>query len=251
MQRHADWIVPDWPAPAPVAAFMTTRAGGFSEPPFDSLNLGTHVGDDPGTVARNRARLREALPAEPVWLRQVHGTHVARPDAGFHGEEADAAVTRAPHTVCAVMVADCLPVLFCDLEASVVACAHAGWRGLSGGVLEATLAAMGCPPGRVVAWLGPAIGPRAFEVGADVHEAFVSHHGQDEACFRPKAPGTRGESKWWADLAGLARRRLGRAGIHAVHGGHDCTVEDRARFFSHRRDGRSGRHAALIWLRAR
>jgi len=250
MHRHADWIVPEWPAPPAVASLMTTRAGGVSAPPFDSLNLGTHVGDAPEAVARNRSLLREALPSEPVWLQQVHGTHVARLDDGFRGEPADAAVTRVMGRVCAVMVADCLPVLLCDRGGSVVASAHAGWRGLSAGVLEATLAAMACPAQRILAWLGPAIGPDAFEVGEDVRAAFLSAHAPDADCFREKAPGAGGDPKWWADLPALARRRLVRAGVGSVHGGGLCTHSDPARFFSHRRDGRSGRHAALIWLGA-
>ncbi len=249
MPQPAEWIVPDWPAPAVVGALMTTRAGGNSRAPYDCLNLGTHVGDDPGAVARNRAVLRAALPAEPCWLMQVHGARVARLDHDYQGEDADAAVTRTRGRVCAVMIADCLPVLLCDRDGAAVGAAHAGWRGLSAGVLEATLDAMACEPPRVLAWLGPAIGPRAFEVGAEVRAAFLSAHAQDECCFRAKASGPSGELKWWADLPELARRRLRRKGVQAVFGGHDCTVEDPSRFFSHRRDGRSGRHAALIWLR--
>lgn len=199
-------------------------------------------------VLRNRDILRNALPADPVWLQQVHGSHVACLDDGAPQREADAAVTRRPHTVCAVMVADCMPVLLCNREASVVGCAHAGWRGLSAGVVEATLAAMDCRPDRILAWLGPAIGPQAFEVGADVRDSFLSRHSDDAACFHDKAPGPRGEPKWWADLAELTRRRLHRAGVHSVYGGHECTVSDRTRFFSHRRDGHCGRHAALIWM---
>lgn len=246
-----DWIAPDWPAPANVRGLITTRTGGVSAPPYASLNLGTHVGDDPGTVARNRALLRETLPADPHWLRQVHGTQVAHLDeaSGNAEPEADAAMTRRAGTVCVVMIADCLPVLLCDRDGSVVACAHAGWRGLSGGVLEATLRAMDCQSDRVLAYLGPAIGPSAFEVGAEVRDAFMQSHAEDAACFHTKAPGQAGEPKWWADLPGLARRRLQRNGVTSVYGGRDCTYGDSTRFFSHRRDGRSGRHAALIWMR--
>lgn len=251
MRPHADWIVPRWPAPARVQALFTTRAGGVSAAPYDSLNLGLHVGDRLADVARNREIVRATLPAEPLWLQQVHGTYVARPDAGFPGGEADAALTRSPGTVCAVMVADCLPVLLCDRDASVVACAHAGWRGLSAGVLERTLDEMDCPRDRVLAWMGPAIGPHAFEVGRDVRDAFLSARREDAACFRDKAPGAGGEPKWWADLPELARRRLRRAGVEALYGGKHCTFSDPQRFFSHRRDGRCGRHAALIWMDAR
>jgi len=251
MPRPADWIVPRWPAPTRVQALFTTRAGGVSAAPCDSLNLGLHVGDDPVAVARNRAILRAGLPAEPLWLQQVHGTRVARLDEGFAGGEADAAVTRNAATVCAVMVADCLPVLLCDRDASVVACVHAGWRGLSAGVLERTLDEMDCPRDRILAWMGPAIGPRAFEVGHDVRDAFLSTRREDAACFRDKSPGAGGEPKWWADLPELARRRLRRAGVEAVYGAQDCTFSDRQRFFSHRRDGRCGRHAALIWMHSR
>lgn len=249
MPLHPDWIVPDWPAPAAVGALMTTRAGGVSRPPCDALNLGMHVGDDPDAVARNRSLLQEVLPAQPCWLQQVHGRHVARLDQGWSGEAADAAVTRTPGRVCVVMVADCLPVLLCDRDGCVVAAAHAGWRGLSAGVLEATVAAMEVAPRRILAWLGPVIGPGAFEVGREVREAFVSAHAQDEGCFQPKSPGADGTPKWFADLPELARRRLHRAGVQAHYGGRDCTFAQPARFFSHRRDGRSGRHAALVWLR--
>ena len=248
MPRHPDWIVPQWPAPTRIAALFTTRAGGVSTAPYDSLNLGLHVGDRTQAVLRNRYILRNALPADPVWLQQVHGTHVACLDDGAPQREADAAVTRRPHTVCAVMVADCMPVLLCDRDASVVACAHAGWRGLSAGVVEATLAAMDCRADCTLAWLGPAIGPQAFEVGADVRDSFLSRHPDDAACFHDKASGSRGEPKWWADLPELARRRLHRAGVRSVYGGRECTVSDRTRFFSHRRDGHCGRHAALIWM---
>jgi len=246
-----DWIAPDWPAPANVGALITTRNGGMSMPPYDSFNLGTHVGDDPGAVARNRALLREVLPGDPHWLRQVHGARVARLDeaAAAAEPEADAAVARRTGTVCAVLIADCLPVLLCDRDGSVVACAHAGWRGLSAGVLPATLRAMDCPPDRVLAYLGPAIGPRAFEVGADVRDAFVRVHAEDAECFRTKTPTSEGEPKWWADLPELARRGLQRSGVTRVYGGGDCTHAQSTRFFSHRRDGRSGRHAALIWMR--
>ena len=235
-------IFPDWPAPARVRACMTTREGGVSPPPWASFNLGDHVGDDPAHVAANRARLRESLPAEPGWLRQVHSARVA--ELGREqNPEADAAFTRARGQVCAVLTADCLPVLFCDRAGSVVAAAHAGWRGLAHGVLEATVAAMDVAPGEILAWMGAAIGPEAFEVGDEVRAAFVARHPQAAAAFAPHAPG-----KWLADIYALARIRLGAVGVGAVHGGGRCTFTEAETFFSYRRDGVTGRMAALIWL---
>lgn len=235
-------IRPDWPAPARVRACMTTRAGGVSRAPWASFNLGDHVGDDPAHVAANRSRLREMLPAEPAWLTQVHGTRVAEPgrDTDF---QADAAVARMAGQVCAVLTADCLPVLFCDRAGSVVAVAHAGWRGLAAGVLEATVSAMRVPPGEILAWMGAAIGPQAFEVGDEVRAAFVAQHAATAAAFVSRAPG-----KWLADIYALARLRLGSVGVHAVHGGGRCTFGEADTFFSYRRDGVTGRMAALIWL---
>ena len=222
---------------------MTTRAGGVSAPPWDSLNLGDHVGDDPAAVAANRARLRERLPAEPAWLRQVHSARVV--DLGRDsGREADAAVAREPGQVCAVLTADCLPVLFCDRAGSVVAAAHAGWRGLAEGVLEATVAAMQVPPAEILAWMGAAIGPEVFEVGEEVRQAFVGRHPEAAAAFVPQpAPG-----KWRADIYRLARIRLGHAGVQAVHGGGRCTFSEAETFYSYRREGVTGRMAAVIWL---
>lgn len=249
---HPDWIVPDWPAPANARALSTTRAGGIGAAPWDSFNLAGHVGDDPAAVAENRRILRAALPAEPVWLNQVHGAGVIELDATPPSAppEADAAIARAPGRVCAVLTADCLPVLFCDLDGTVVAAAHAGWRGLAGGVLEATVAAMAVPPERILAWLGPAIGPDAFEVGPEVREAFVARHAMAGIAFRPAWPGTLDEAprKWLADLYQLARIRLATIGVGQIHGGGLCTHTDRAHFFSYRRDGVTGRMASLIWL---
>jgi hypothetical protein len=264
MRPQADWIVPDWPAPPRVRALMTTRNGGVSQAPFDSMNLGSRVGDDTGHVQENRARLRTLLPAEPHWLRQVHGARAIEARGAAAEEEADACVARAPGEVCAVLVADCLPVLFCDRAGSVVAVAHAGWRGLSGGILESTVAAMRAAPADLLAWLGPAIGPDAFEVGRDVLDAFTASDSGAAAGFRSKPPACNGgppvsdgepsgpgaEPKWFADLYALARRRLAAAGVHAVSGGGLCTRSDARRFFSHRRDRRTGRQAALIWLEA-
>lgn len=221
---------------------MTTRDGGVSQGPFSSLNLGDHVGDDPALVAENRAALRTLLPAEPAWLRQVHSARVV--EAGAGQLEADGVYTRAQHTVCAVLTADCLPVLLCDRAGSVVAAAHAGWRGLADGVLEASVASMGVPPREILAWMGPAIGPGAFEVGNEVRETFIARHAKAEAAFRPRAAG-----KWLADIYALARLRLREAGVEAIFGGGRCTVTEAETFFSYRRDGQTGRMASLIWLR--
>jgi hypothetical protein len=226
---------------------MTTRRGGVSVPPWDSFNLGDHVGDDPDHVAANRALLRRHLPAEPHWLKQVHSARVADLDRG-DALEADAACSRSRGTVCAVLTADCLPVLLCDRAGSVVAAAHAGWRGLAGGVLEASVAAMGVEPREILAWLGPAIGPQAFEVGDEVREAFVARHTEAAAAFTPRPHVPDAPPKWLADIYQLARVRLNRAGVAAIHGGGRCTFSEPDRFFSYRRDGITGRMAALVWL---
>lgn len=244
---HPDWIVPDWPAPASVRAFFTTREGGVSPAPFDSMNLGLRSGDAIDKVERNRAILRACVPSEPAWLRQVHGTTVVAAStlAGRTEVEADASWTDQPGVPCVVMVADCMPVFLCDREGGAVAVAHTGWRGLAGGVIEATVGAMGVPGERLLAWLGPAIGPDNFEVGEDVLQAFVAHDPAAHAAFRPY-PGRPG--KWLCDLYALARQRLAALAVTSVGGGGFCTVAER-RMFSHRRDqGRSGRMAALIWL---
>jgi YfiH family protein len=237
-------LLPEWPVPAGVRAVMTTRRGGVSVGPYASLNLATHVGDDGFAVAANRHRLRHALglPGEPAWLQQVHGNAVAvleRPHAG----PADATVTRTRGRVCAVLVADCLPVLLASRAGDRVAIAHAGWRGLAAGVIEATIAALDCEPAQLVAWLGPAIGPGAFEVGPEVREAFI---GRDPGAMDAFRPGR--EGRFLADLPGLARRRLAAAGVTEVSGGGHCTYSDPARFYSYRRDGATGRMAALAWL---
>ena len=240
-------IVPDWPAPAGVHALFTTRVGGVSRAPYASLNLGEHVGDDPAAVAANRLCLRQALvgAGDPVWLEQVHGTRVidaALDRTGAKPEQADAAFARRPGVCCVVMTADCLPVLFCDASGSVVAAAHAGWRGLCAGILEQTVAAMAVPPRTLLAYLGPAIGPQAFVVGDDVRAAFVARDAAAAAAFLPQATG-----KWLADIYGLAKLRLAACGVEQVYGGAWCTVGDVGRFFSYRRDGRTGRMASLIW----
>ncbi len=239
---QADWLVPDWPAPAGVRACVTTRSGGISQSPFDSFNLGDHVNDDPQAVAENRRRLRDALDCQPAWLSQVHGIRVVEADPA-RVQEADASWSATPGVACAILTADCLPALFCDRAGTRVAAAHAGWRGLAGGMLEATLDALDCLPGEVLVWLGPAIGPEAFEVGPEVREALLVGHPQADAAFRPSAnPG-----KYLADLYQLARIRLAARGVTAVYGGGLCTWSD-PRFYSYRRAARTGRFASLIWL---
>jgi YfiH family protein len=236
-------IIPDWPAPSRVRGLMTVRTGGVSHAPWASLNLGDHVNDDPADVAANRARLRQWLPEEPGWLDQVHSARVV--EAGSASRPAaDACFSRTPGRVCAVLTADCLPVLFCDRASSVVAAAHAGWRGLAGGVLEATVAAMAVPPGDILAWMGAAIGPAAFEVGDDVRAAFLAQHPATAAAFVPQ--GTAG--KWLADIYALARIRLAHIGVTAVYGGGRCTFSESDTFFSYRRDGLTGRMASAVWL---
>lgn len=240
---NPDWIIPGWPAPDRVKTLVTTRAGGVSAVPYDGLNLGDHVGDDPASVALNRAILRAVLPAEPVWLQQVHGIRVLDIDGGMGSTEADASVTHQVGRVCAVLTADCLPVLFCDCEGEVVAAAHAGWRGLLGGMLEASVAAMHIPAANVMAWLGPAIGAQAFEVGDEVRDAFIAEQPEASAAFAAHRPG-----KWLADIYALARMRLLRIGVTRIYGGDACTYTDAARFYSYRRDGVTGRMASLIWV---
>ncbi|AOY01723.1 hypothetical protein BJP62_15390 [Jeongeupia sp. USM3] len=237
-------LIPDWPAPARVRALQTTRAGGVSAAPYDGFNLGDHVGDDPAAVAANRAALAAALPATPLWLTQVHGTTVL--DAGVPQPDpaADASVAHGPGTVCAIMTADCLPVLLCNDQGTVVGAAHAGWRGLCAGVLEATVAAMQVPGDTLMAWLGPTIGRDAFEVGTDVRDAFIARDANAAAAFRPG----RRDGKYWADIELLARQRLAAAGVSRVYGGGLCTVSDATRWYSYRRDRTTGRMASLIWL---
>jgi len=250
MAMAPDWIVPDWPAPAHVRAFMTTRAGGASRAPYNSMNPASHVGDDPAAVAENRRILCADLPAEPLWLNQVHGNCVVDRADGSEPPCADASLATELGKVCVVMTADCLPVLFCNRAGTVVAAAHAGWRGLAGGVLEQTVAAMKAPPGEILAWLGAAIGPDAFEVGDEVRLAFMDQQPLTAVAFRPAFPGTLDEAprKWLADIYALARIRLAVAGVTAVYGGGLCTFKDTRRFFSYRRDVATGRMASLIWL---
>ena len=245
MSSGLEWIEPDWPVPARVRVLSTLRAGGCSLGHYASLNLAAHVGDDPECVGENRRRLREAagLPGEPLWLEQVHGTAVALHDGGAGVPRADAAIATSAGRVCAVLTADCLPVVLADRAGSRIGVAHAGWRGLVGGVVEATIAALRCPVGELIAWLGPAIGPAAFEVGPEVREAFTTRLPSLAECFVANARG-----RLQADLYGLARRQLAAAGVNAVYGGDWCTASDPRRFFSFRRDGTTGRMATLAWL---
>lgn len=264
------FIRPDWPAPARVRAAFTTRLGGASGAPYESFNLGFDSGDEPAAVAENHQRLREALdlPGEPSWLRQVHGNRVIRMEnppppppfgnpspslplekEGFRpGEgirpEADAAWTNRPGPVCAVLTADCLPVLLCDRGGSAVAAVHCGWRGLAAGVLDNAIRAFDCPPTELLAWLGPAIGPEVYEVGPEVRQAFVERGEASAQAFRPA-------ERWnhfYCDLYAIAHLELDAAGVQAVHGGGYCTHSDSRRFYSYRRDGVTGRMAALIWM---
>ena len=245
---NPSWIVPQWPAPASVRALSTYRTGGVSAAPYASLNLGRHVGDAAASVAENRRSLAvtAGLPAEPVWLTQVHGATVADLDAPGAPGAADACFSRAFGKVCAILTADCLPILFAADSGDLVAASHAGWRGVAGGVIETTVAALRVPPAQLLAWLGPAIGPQHFEVGAEVREALLKDDVGAEGAFTLNARG-----RFMADLAAVARRRLAAAGISRIFGGGECTFADRDRYFSHRRDGVSGRQATLIWLRPR
>ncbi len=238
------WLAPDWPAPANVHALTTLRDGGVSRAPYDSLNLATHVGDDPAAVAENRAHLARAagLPADPCWLEQVHGIETVDAADWQAGIEADAIIARRPRQVCVVLTADCLPLLLCDDRGARVAAVHVGWRGLAGGVIESALRALAVEPARLMAWFGPAIGQDAFEVGGEVREAFIEADPAAAARFRPGRPG-----HWHADLYGLARRRLNAAGVERIHGGGECTVTQPGRYYSFRRDGVTGRMASLIW----
>ncbi|HEY4127798.1 MAG TPA: peptidoglycan editing factor PgeF [Gammaproteobacteria bacterium] len=240
-----DHVRPDWPAPRNVHALSTTRMGGVSRGAYASLNLAQHVGDIPVSVLANRAKLQLDMgTAKPRWLSQVHGTRVAVLDGMPVQEPADAAVCAASGEACVIMTADCLPVLFCDQGGTKVAAAHAGWRGLSSGVLEATVQGMAVAPGKLMAWFGPAIGPQAYEVGDEVREAFVRQSAKAAAAFKPG----KDLGKWWCDLYLLARLRLETLGLNSIHGGGFCTYTERERFFSFRRDGQCGRMASLIWL---
>jgi len=243
MNKFEHMVTPDWPAPPNVKSLQTTRVGGGSSAPYDTFNLGQHVGDDPVHVNRNRQLLAQLMPSEPVWLEQVHGTVVANADMAGCQVRADACIARQRGSVCVVMTADCLPVLLCDRRGSVVGAAHAGWKGLAAGVIEATVQAMDVAPQDLMTWLGPAIGRDAFEVGEEVRAAFVDVDQQAATAFTPGMDG-----KWFADIYALARLRLAALGITAVYGGGHCTFTERDRYFSYRRDGLTGRMGTFIWL---
>lgn len=242
------WIFPDWPAPPQVHAAITTRLGpGISQAPFERFNLGQRSGDSADAVATNRIALQQALalPAAPRWLCQMHGVNVAEqgPLPTVQEPQADAAVSHLPGTVLAILTADCLPVLFCADDGSAIGAAHAGWRGLAAGVLEAVMKQLQMPAERILAWLGPCVGAASYEVGEEVREAFVDHDRAAAECFTTTRPG-----HWHCDLAALARQRLTAAGVGRIHGGGFDTLTD-PRFYSYRREGaRSGRFASLIWL---
>lgn len=245
MSKEPEFIYPDWSAPATVKALTTTRVGGYSKPPFDSFNLSMRAGDDTENVKRNRALLAKSadLPSEPVWLQQKHGNNVVDAFRAQRYTEADGSYTDQPSVVCAVLTADCCPVFLCDRQGSRVAVLHAGWRGLARGVVEEGVRQMGVPESEVTAWLGPAIGPTAFEVGDDVYNVFVEQDLGTAEAFAKKENG-----HWLADIYALATRCLNAVGVENISGGTHCTVSDRGRFFSYRRDRVCGHMASLIWL---
>lgn len=238
-------ITPNWPAPPQVKAYVTTRGGGHSCSLYHSFNLADHVGDHHKTVMSNRTLLMKTLklPSEPLWLKQVHGTHSVAAQTYFPGCEGDAVYAFSPGQICVVLTADCLPVLFCDRIGRCVAAAHAGWRGLAYGILETTLQRLSTPAMEVLVWLGPAIGPQHFEVGDEVRDAFISCLPEASQAFVPSRP-----HHWWADLYLLARQRLAHYGVTAVYGGEFCTYTEADRFYSYRRNKETGRMASLIWL---
>ena len=243
MLNESGLIFPDWPAPSNVKALQTTRAGGCSKSPYDGLNLGDHVGDEPLVVAANRQLLNRFVPTEPVWMRQVHGIGVIDAAAASCLPEADAAFARTTDTVCCVMTADCLPILLCNSDGSTVAAVHAGWRGLLQGVIEAAVSSMQSPAPDLMAWLGPAIGPQAFVVGDEVRASFVSADVNSAHAFTARENG-----KWLADIYLLAKQRLEAAGVLRIYGGDLCTYSDEQRFYSYRRDQVTGRMASMIWI---
>lgn len=242
MKNKLDLIIPNWPAPANVRAFQTTRLGGVSRAPYHSLNFGNHVGDDAMHVAQNRQLLGHYLPSEPVWLNQVHGIHVVDAAIASCVPEADASYTTQKNVVCVTMTADCLPVLLCDTAGTVVAAVHAGWRSLCDGVIEATVRNMPAQPQDIMAWLGPAIGPNAFKVGGEVRAQFIAKDAQAESAFIAHG------NKYLGNLYQIARQRLNKLGVRQIDGGDRCTFSEPEHFFSFRRDGATGRMSTLIWL---
>jgi len=242
-----EWLTPNWDAPKNIKAIMTTRQGGFSQAPFDSMNLGDHVDDDLATVTKNRARLKQklCLPNEPLWLTQVHGVTIANADQQYNANvEADAAVAHKVGSVCAVMTADCLPVLFCNSQGTAIAAVHAGWRGLQAGILEHTAKSLNCPTEEIMAWFGAAIGAAHFEVGSEVRDAFISAQAKAHNAFVPST----NKDKWFADIYLLARLRLEAIGVKNISGGEYCSYADERRFYSYRREAKTGRMVSLIWM---
>lgn len=242
MLNKADFIIPDWPAPANVKAIQTTRNGGFSVAPYYCLNLGEHVQDDSLSVRKNRQLLRQHLPSEPVWLNQVHGVEVIDAATCQSLHDADASFSTNENVVCVTMTADCLPVLLCNQKGTAVAAIHAGWRSLCDGVIEATIKSLDVPSSDLMAWLGPAIGSKAFEVGHEVRSAFMAKDNQAEQAFSPIG------DKWLGDLYSIARQRLNNQGITKIYGGGECTYHNSDQYFSFRRDGVTGRMATMIWF---
>jgi YfiH family protein len=239
------FIQPNWPAPANVHAASTLRSGGVSREPYDTFNLAAHVGDELQAVTENRRLLKSALrlSAEPAWLEQIHSDIVVEVASASPPPRADASVARSAGSVCAILTADCLPVLFCSRDGDRVAAAHAGWRGLAAGILDTTVGSLGLPGGELIAWLGPAISQQAYEVGDDVRIACLARDSGAASAFKPNARG-----RWQCDLYQLARRNLAQLGVHAVYGGDYCTYADSDRFYSFRRDGQCGRMATLVWM---
>ncbi|KFI23574.1 peptidoglycan editing factor PgeF [Nitrosococcus oceani] len=243
---HPLTITPHWPAPANVRAYTTTRSGGVSLPPYHSFNLAEHVGDTPEAVKKNRFHLYQflSLPCEPSWLKQVHGARIVSANYG-PGQQGDASIAYGPGPVCAILTADCLPLLLCDQKGTRVAAVHAGWRGLAADIIGATINALDIPGEHLLAWLGPAIGPQAFEVGPEVKQTFLDQNNDHALAFNAHRPG-----HWLADIYQLARLSLTRRGVRSIYGGQYCTVADPDRFYSYRREGKTGRMATLIWLAA-
>ncbi len=245
LHESSPFLTPAWPVPSRVRALSTYRGGGCSRPPYDSFNLACHVGDDPSAVATNRRSLQQlaGLPAQPCWLHQVHGTALVDAGQAAEGVSADGAFTRVAGEVCAVLTADCLPLLLCERHGHSVAALHCGWRGLAAGIIEQALVTLAAAGDEFLAWLGPAIGPAAFVVGEEVRQAFVDHDPAATAAFTAGAAG-----RWHADLYALARQRLAAHGVQQVYGGERCTWHEQDEFFSYRRDGVTGRMATLIWM---
>lgn len=240
-----DLIIPHWPAPHWIKAYTTTRYGGFSQAPFDSLNVGLHVGDDPNCVTKNRQLLQSSLGLKKqlLWLEQVHGNIVISADHPTNIFTADAIYSKKEHAVCAIQTADCLPLLICSVSSYCIAAVHAGWKGLNNGVIENTILALECPPRDLLVWLGPAIGPEAFIVGEDVVQAFIEKDHAAQTAFHYI-----GRNKWQANLYKLAKQHLHKLGINTVYGGEYCTYTDQKRFFSYRRDHVTGRMLSFIWI---